>query len=191
MKKYDIIETATRLFAAQGFDGTTTLQIAREAKVTEPLIYYHFEGKDDLFTHIIRNGFETYFTRLESLNQKTSTQFEKIENLFTLHFDFIKERPDEIYLVVSACPAKLKDTKHVCRQKLDKQRKWLTSYLRKCIKEGMASGEFKEMPVSETVTLLLAFINGIIRQRTLKSGSRRGMKKAAVEFCRRSMALQD
>jgi AcrR family transcriptional regulator len=190
MKKYDIIETATRLFATQGFDGTTTLQIAREAKVTEPLIYYHFEGKDDLFTHIIRNGFEAYFTRLESLNKKTATPFEKIENLFTLHFDFIKERPDEIYLVVSACPAKLKDAKHICTQKLDKQRKWLTAYLRKCIKEGIASGEFKNMPVSETVTLLLAFINGIIRQRTLKLESRRGMKNAVVDFCRRSMVQQ-
>jgi AcrR family transcriptional regulator len=187
MKKYDIIETATRLFAAQGFDGTTTLQIAREAKVTEPLIYYHFEGKDDLFRHIIRNGFEAYFARLESLNQKTATQFEKIQNLFSLHFDFIKEKPDEIYLFVSACPAKLKDSQHICTQKLDKQRKWLTSYLRKCIKEGMASGEFKTMPVTETVTLLLAFINGIIRQRTLNLGSRRGMKKAVVEFCHRSM----
>ncbi len=191
MKKYDIINTATRLFATQGFDGTTTLQIAREAKVTEPLIYYHFEGKDDLFTHIVRNGFEAYFARLESLNQKTSTQFEKIENLFALHFDFIKERPDEIYLVVSACPAKLKDAQHVCTQKLEKQRKWLTSYLKKCIKEGMASGEFKKMPLSDTVTLLLAFINGIIRQRTLKLESRKGMKKAVVEFCRRSMTKQD
>ena len=187
MKKYDIIETATRLFATQGFDGTTTLQIAREAKVTEPLIYYHFEGKDDLFTHIIRNGFEAYFERLESLKRETSTQFEKIENLFTLHFDFIKERPDEIYLVVSACPAKLKDPNHICTQKVDRQRKWLTSYLRKCIKEGIASGEFKKMPVSDTVTLLLALINGIIRQRTLKLESGGGMKKAVVDFCRRSM----
>jgi len=187
MKKYDIINTATRLFAAQGFDGTTTLQIAREAKVTEPLIYYHFEGKDDLFTHIIRNGFEAYFARLESLNQATSTQFEKIENLITLHFDFIKERPDEIYLVVSACPARLKDADDVCTQKLEMQRKWLTSYLRKCIKKGIASGEFKDMPVNDTIILLLAFISGITRQRTLKLESRRGMKKSVVDFCRRSM----
>ena len=161
MKKYDIIDTATRLFAAQGFDGTTTLQIAREAKVTEPLIYYHFEGKDDLFTHIIRNGFEAYFARLESLNQKTSTQFERIENLITIHFDFIKERPDEIYLVVSACPARLKDAKDVCTQKLDMQRKWLTSYLRKCIKKGIASGEFKDMPVNDTIILLLVSLTGM------------------------------
>jgi AcrR family transcriptional regulator len=187
MKKYDIIDTATRLFATQGFDGTTTLQIAREAKVTEPLIYYHFEGKDDLFTHIIRNGYEAYFSRLESLNNKTSTQFEKIENLFALHFDFIKERPDEIYLAVSACPAKLKDAKHVCTQNIEKQRKWISSYLRKCIKAGMASGEFCKVPVPETVMLLIAFINGIIRQRTLKIDSHRGMKKAVVAFCRRSL----
>ncbi|MCG8429683.1 MAG: TetR/AcrR family transcriptional regulator, partial [Candidatus Omnitrophica bacterium] len=134
MKKYDIISTATRLFATQGFDGTTTLQIAREAKVTEPLIYYHFEGKDDLFTHIIRDGFEAYFTRLDSLKKETPSQFEKIEDLFNLHFDFLKERPDEIYLAVSACPAKLKDAKHVCTQNIEKLFKWLSTYLRKCIK---------------------------------------------------------
>ena len=187
MKKFDIIDTATRLFATQGFDGTTTLQIAREAKVTEPLIYYHFEGKDDLFNHIIRNGYEAYFSRLESLNKKTTTQFEKIENLFALHFDFIKERPDEIYLAVSACPAKLKDAKHACTLNIEKQRQWISSYLRKCIKAGIASGEFCKVPISETVMLLIAFINGIIRQRTLKMDSHRGMKKAVVAFCRRSL----
>lgn len=187
MKKYDIISTATRLFATQGFDGTTTLQIAREAKVTEPLIYYHFEGKDDLFTHIIRDGFEAYFTRLESLKKDTSSEFEKIENLFNLHFDFLKERPDEMYLVISACPARLQDTNHVCTQNIEKLFKWLSTYLRKCIKDGIASGEFHKVPVSETVNLMIAFINGIIRHRTLKIGSQRGMKKAVVEFCRRSL----
>lgn len=187
MKKYDIINTATRLFATQGFDGTTTLQIAREAKVTEPLIYYHFEGKDDLFTHIISNGFEAYFSRLESLNKKTATEFEKIENLVALHFEFLKEKPDEIFLVVSACPSKLKDAQHACTQNIEKQTKWLTSYLRKCIKDGIASGEFKTMPVGETLTILMALLNGIIRQRTLKLNARRGMKKATVDFCRRSM----
>ena len=38
-KKQNIIQAATHLFAEQGFEGTTTLQIANEADVTEPLIY--------------------------------------------------------------------------------------------------------------------------------------------------------
>lgn len=42
-----IVQVATRLFAEQGFEGTSTKQITLEVGVTEPLIYYHFEGKDD------------------------------------------------------------------------------------------------------------------------------------------------
>jgi AcrR family transcriptional regulator len=40
-KKQKLLKIVTCLFAAQGFDGATTLQIARSAGVTEPLIYYH------------------------------------------------------------------------------------------------------------------------------------------------------
>ena len=43
-KKIDIVRTASHLFVTQGFDGTTTAQIAREANATEPLIFYHFKG---------------------------------------------------------------------------------------------------------------------------------------------------
>jgi AcrR family transcriptional regulator len=38
-KKTNILETAAALFAAQGFEATTTQQLAAEAGVTEPLIY--------------------------------------------------------------------------------------------------------------------------------------------------------
>jgi AcrR family transcriptional regulator len=48
-KKDAILKSAAALFALQGFDATTTRQISVEAGATEPLIYYHFKGKDDLF----------------------------------------------------------------------------------------------------------------------------------------------
>ncbi|MCG6910561.1 MAG: TetR/AcrR family transcriptional regulator [Deltaproteobacteria bacterium] len=186
-KKQNIIETATRLFASQGFDGTTTLQIAREAGVTEPLIYYHFEGKNDLFTHIIEKGFNFYFERLNSLDTESDTNFEKIENLVTLHFRFLREIPDEIYLAFSTCPAKLQDKSHVCTKKLKTQRQWLEDYLTDCVRKGVDSGEFYEMPVKETVSLLYALIVGIIRQRGLHLNTLKGMSETTVTFCRRSL----
>jgi len=186
-KKQNIIDTATMLFATQGFDGTTTLQIARDAGVTEPLIYYHFEGKDDLFTHIIQNGFEAYFKRIESLNRTTPTHFGKIEDLIKVHFDFIQEMPDEIYLAFSTCPAKLKDKTHVCVKYLKKQRRMLELYLSNCIKNGIKSGEFHDVPVKETVSLLYGMIIGIVRQRGLLLNTLKGMPSVTVEFCRRSL----
>ncbi len=53
-KKQNILKTAAELFSSQGFDNTSTLQIAKEAKVTEPLIYYHFKGKEDIFACLHR-----------------------------------------------------------------------------------------------------------------------------------------
>jgi predicted transcriptional regulator len=41
-----IVVTATRLFAAQGYEATTTLQIAREVGVTEPAVFYYFKNKN-------------------------------------------------------------------------------------------------------------------------------------------------
>ncbi len=45
---------ATRLFAEKGFDATTTAGIAQAAGVTEPILYRHFSGKQELFVQIIR-----------------------------------------------------------------------------------------------------------------------------------------
>jgi AcrR family transcriptional regulator len=47
--------TALKLFAAQGFDATTTKQIAREAGIAEGLIFHYFPTKASLLAAILRN----------------------------------------------------------------------------------------------------------------------------------------
>ena len=73
-KRQAIVQAATALFGSIGFDGTTTLAIADEASVTEPLIYYHFKGKDDLFTHSLELAFNEYFARFDQLPNRSSTE---------------------------------------------------------------------------------------------------------------------
>ena len=186
-KKQNIIRAATRLFAEQGYDGTTTLQITQEAGVTEPLIYYHFKGKDDLFSHILENSFKDYFFGLDSPKKETGTQFERVERLIDFHFKFVEKMPDEIYMAVTICPAKLKDPGHICTKIVQRQLNWLKSYLTDCLKKGIKSGEFNRVPLSETVNLLIAMLNGVLRQRGLRLADINGMRDATVEFCKRSL----
>jgi len=186
-KRENIIKAAGRLFAEQGFEATTTLQLTKEAGATEPLLYYHFKGKDDLFTTILSATFDEYFSRLDKFKNNTPTEFEKIENLIGLHFQLVEELPDEIYLTVSTCPARLKDPEHTCAKNVQKQREWLTSFLADCLEKGIETGEFNKVPVTETVGLLIAMINGLIRQRGLKLEHMAGLKQEAIEFCRRSL----
>ena len=52
-RKDQIVKVATALFAANGFSGTTTRQIADAAGISEAVIYRHFANKDALYDAII------------------------------------------------------------------------------------------------------------------------------------------
>ena len=186
-KKQDLLKAAIQLFSKQGFDGTTTLEIANAAHVTEPVIYYHFKNKDGLFTHILVSTFVEYFSRLGKLNNNTPTQFEKVKNLIDLHFQFVEEFPDETYIILSACPAKLRDSAHICAQQIEEQRKRLTSYIFECLKTGIDRKEFISVSLDATTGLIIAMVNGLLRRRSLKLNGIQGLKETTIEFCKRSL----
>jgi AcrR family transcriptional regulator len=52
-RKRQILAVATRLFAQQGFSGTTTRQIAERAKVNEALVFRHFPTKEGLYWDVL------------------------------------------------------------------------------------------------------------------------------------------
>lgn len=52
-RRDQIMEIATGLFARQGFEGTTTRQIAEEAGVNEALLFRHFPSKEKLYWTVI------------------------------------------------------------------------------------------------------------------------------------------
>ncbi len=54
-RRQQILELATELFARQGFQGTTTRQIAQQAHVNEAIIFRHFPTKEDLYWAVIEN----------------------------------------------------------------------------------------------------------------------------------------
>src|SRR3989337_3819879 len=47
--KARIAQVARREFARRGFDATSIRQIVAEARVTQPVLYYYFKNKRDLF----------------------------------------------------------------------------------------------------------------------------------------------
>jgi AcrR family transcriptional regulator len=185
--KEDLIEAGAELFATRGFNGSTTLEIARTAGVTEPMIYYHFKGKHDLFTYILTSTFEEFFALLQSVDAKTATEFKKIERLFAAYYEFVDRKPRETTLILGPCPAKLKDAEQVCRESFKRLDSWLEGFLTHCLRRGIRSGEFKRVPIPQTVSLITMMIRTLIRQRAMGMETAPGMKEAAVGFCKRSL----
>ena len=64
-----IIDAASRMFSERGFRGTTTRELAAAVGVSEPVLYQHFETKQELYSAIIdsksRIGMENVADSLE------------------------------------------------------------------------------------------------------------------------------
>jgi AcrR family transcriptional regulator len=58
-----VLDCACRVFSQGSYHGTTTAEIAKEAGVTEPILYRHFESKRDLYLAC----FEESWSRLRGL----------------------------------------------------------------------------------------------------------------------------
>ena len=57
-RREQILKTALKLFAAQGFDATSTRQIAREVGIAEGLIFHYFPTKASLLAAILEDRVE-------------------------------------------------------------------------------------------------------------------------------------
>ncbi len=188
-RKQALVDAAIKLFATNGFDATSTASIAHYAGVTEPLIHYHFKSKDGLFAHILEGTFAEYFDRFDALPEKTGTEFDKFQNLIRFHFRFAEDFPDQTFIVISACPAKLQDAAHICAQYVKAQGDRLSGYITGCLERGVRTGEFRPVPVAATTGLLLAMVNGLMRRKSLKLDEIDGLLGAVLDFCRQALCV--
>ncbi len=68
-KKELILETGLELLAKKGFTATSTSNIAKEAGVSEGLIFRHFSNKNSLLESIINLGKERSIIIFEGISE--------------------------------------------------------------------------------------------------------------------------
>src|SRR6266702_2341673 len=92
-KQLQILETAERLFAARGFDGTSVRDIADEAGVNAAMISYYFRSKEKLMEALFEQRMGHIKMRVETLLKDNSlTPFQKMEILAEEHIERVMHR---------------------------------------------------------------------------------------------------
>jgi len=95
----NILDTAARLFAQNGFDATTMSSLAKEASVNKALIYYYFKDKDD----ILNSLFELLVTRMRRYAGTDSIDTRKnisITKKIDSEIDFLQENQNTLSLLL-------------------------------------------------------------------------------------------
>jgi AcrR family transcriptional regulator len=91
-RREQILEVAARLFARQGFQGTTTKGIAAHAGVTEALIFRHFPSKDHLYWAVIQSKIKGASSPRERLLAKLAASGDDAEVLAGVAADILERR---------------------------------------------------------------------------------------------------
>ena len=80
-KQIQILEVAEKLFAENGFDGTSVRQISKEADVNVAMISYYFGSKEKMLEALLNYRMADFKIQLESILSKQTTFPEKVDEI--------------------------------------------------------------------------------------------------------------
>jgi len=92
--KTRLLATAMRLFSAQGYDRTPTNQIAKEAGVSEGLIFRHFQTRSGLLGAILTEGMDKIATTMRPYTDMATSPREAIVQHIVGSLAAIQEQQD-------------------------------------------------------------------------------------------------
>jgi AcrR family transcriptional regulator len=91
----EILKAAIHLFANRGFHETSMSEVAREAKVSKALIFWHFKTKEDLFLAVLNRLLEPYFIDFAEEAQQLDERHQ-ILKLVELYILFVRDNASSV-----------------------------------------------------------------------------------------------
>src|SRR5213082_3692633 len=92
-RRHDLTRAAARLFAEQGYHGTSTADLAEAMGVQKGSLYAHIDSKADLLWEVARDGAAAFHAALDGVPDDASAT-EKIRLALRAHLRVVAEQLD-------------------------------------------------------------------------------------------------
>lgn len=97
--RLEILDVATREFAAEGYTGARVDRIAAQTRTTKRMIYYYFGGKEQLFVAVLERAYAGIREAEQEIDVDHLDPVAAIRRLAQLTFDHHEDNRDFIRLV--------------------------------------------------------------------------------------------
>jgi len=102
-RRAQLIAVGRQVFAERGYEATTVEEVAERAKVSKPIIYDHFGGKEGLYAVIVDREMDYVARRItESISSGSPRQRVEAAALAFLHY--VKDHPDGFAVLSKDAP---------------------------------------------------------------------------------------
>ena len=156
-RREQLIEVATKLFARNGYEATTTSAIALAAGVTEPILYRHFKNKQELFIAIVRSVSDVTLKAWQAIVAHEQDPIRRIKLCCEAIPDHIKRNGDA-YHVLHGALSTSRDKKVMAVMKEHYQQ--IERFFAQLVADGQKAGAFRKNldPKSAAWQLILSGI---------------------------------
>src|SRR5262250_2474090 len=103
-RRAQLIEVGRSVFAKRGYEATSMEEIAGRAKVSKPIVYEHFGGKEGLYAVIVDREVEHIVDRIVQAISSGSPR-ERLERAALAFLTYVKERPGGFAVLLRDAPA--------------------------------------------------------------------------------------
>ncbi len=103
-RRAQLIDVGRGVFARRGYEGTSVEEIAEQAKVSKPIIYEHFGGKEGLYAVVVDREME-YVVRRIAEAIATGSPRERVERAALAFLTYVKDHPDGFAVLAHGAPA--------------------------------------------------------------------------------------
>ncbi|MGH2712159.1 MAG: TetR/AcrR family transcriptional regulator [Actinomycetota bacterium] len=99
-RRSQLLEVARKAFGRRGYHTVTMDSVAKEAGVTKPILYDHFESKRELYLALLEADLANLQKRLADGLENSRGNKERIRASFQTYFDFVDEHAEGFRLLM-------------------------------------------------------------------------------------------
>ncbi len=103
-RRRQLVDVGRRLFAERGFDGTTVEDIAARAKVSKPVVYEHFGGKEGLYAVVVDREVQALLDRITTALSGPASSRVLLERATMALLDYVEASADGFRILVRDSP---------------------------------------------------------------------------------------
>jgi len=103
-RRQQLIRVGRKVFATSGYEGTTVEEIARRAKVSKPIVYEHFGGKEGLYAVVVDRSMADLTERITNAIQ-IGTPRQRVEGACLAFMTWVKAEPDSFMVLLRDKPS--------------------------------------------------------------------------------------
>lgn len=158
MNKQDILEAAAGIFREKGFHATSMKDIAEAVHLQKASLYHHIDSKQEILLALLDQALDLLIDDMQSIVESDHPPPEKLKAAIHRYMNMLAANADlaTVLLLEYRSLAPEFHRRHV------KRRDRFESLWRQILKEGVDSGDFRELDPAVTGFALLGALNWMI-----------------------------